>query len=39
VFRSGRYLVHKIDPARPLGVIRVPDWDRLDDLASFGPDE
>ncbi|QJW97433.1 hypothetical protein [Frigoriglobus tundricola] len=39
VFRSGRYLVHRLDPTKPLGVIRVPDWDRLDKLAEFGPDE
>jgi len=39
VFRSGRYLVHKIDPTKALGVIRVPDWERLDKLAEFGPDE
>jgi hypothetical protein len=26
VFRSGRYVVHKIDPNVPLGEIRVPDW-------------
>jgi hypothetical protein len=34
VFRSGRYLVHKIE--RPLGPIDVPDWDYLDRL---GPGE
>lgn len=39
VFRSGRYLVHKIDPTKPLGVVRVPDWDRLDRLDEFEPDE
>jgi hypothetical protein len=39
VFRAGRYVVHKIDPTKPLGVIRVPDWDRLNQLATFGPDE
>jgi hypothetical protein len=39
VFRAGRYVVHKIDPTKPLGVIRVPDWDKLDRLAEFGPDE
>jgi hypothetical protein len=39
VFRSGRYVVHKIDPTNPLGVVRVPDWERLDQLATFGPDE
>lgn len=32
VFRSGRYVVHKIDPNVPLGEIRVPDWDSLDEL-------
>ena len=39
VFRSGRYTVHQIDPTRPLGTIRVPDWVSLRRLASFGPDE
>jgi hypothetical protein len=39
VFRAGRYLVHKIDRTRPLGVIRVPDWEKLDQLATFGQDE
>ena len=39
VFRSGRYVVHKIDPTKPLGVIRVPDWEKLDQLAEFGPEE
>ena len=39
VFRAGRYVVHKIDPTQPLGVIRVPDWDTLDHLDTLGPDE
>jgi hypothetical protein len=39
VFRSGRYLVHKIDPTRPLGTVRVPDWTQLDRLATAEPDE
>ncbi len=39
VYRSGRYVVHKIDPNIPLGTIRVPDWDSLDQLPFFGPDE
>ncbi len=39
VFRSGRYVVHKIDPTVPLGVIRVPDWDQLGQLDRLGPDE
>jgi hypothetical protein len=39
VFRSGRYVVHKIDPNVTLGVIRVPDWDKLDQLDKLGPDE
>ncbi len=39
VFRAGRYVVHKIDPTKPLGVIRVPDWEKLDRIAEFGPDE
>ncbi|MBP3953724.1 hypothetical protein J8F10_00215 [Gemmata sp. G18] len=39
VFRSGRYVVHKIDPNIPLGTIRVPDWDTLDQLPFFGPNE
>ena len=39
VFRAGRYVVHKIDPTKPLGLIRVPDWDRLDQLATFEPKE
>lgn len=29
VFRSGRYVVHRIDVARALGEIRVPKWDEL----------
>ena len=37
VFRSGRYLVHRIDPNIPLGKVRVPDWDKLDQLHR--PDE
>src|SRR5262245_38914214 len=37
VFRSGRYVVHKV--TQPLGVIRVPDWDRVDQLDQFRPDE
>ncbi|HEY1190048.1 MAG TPA: hypothetical protein VGE74_20525, partial [Gemmata sp.] len=32
VFRSGRYVVHRIDPNVPLGEIRVPDWDSLPEL-------
>jgi len=32
VFRAGRYVVHRIDPTKPLGVIRVPDWDKLDQI-------
>jgi hypothetical protein len=39
VFRAGRYVVHKIDRSKPLGVIRVPDWDKLDRLGELGPDE
>ncbi|VTR96470.1 Uncharacterized protein OS=Planctomyces maris DSM 8797 GN=PM8797T_06285 PE=4 SV=1 [Gemmata massiliana] len=39
VYRSGRYVVHKIDPSIPLGTIRVPDWNSLDQLPFFGPDE
>jgi hypothetical protein len=39
VFRSGRYLVHRIDRTRPLGVIRVTDWDKVDRLGELGPDE
>jgi hypothetical protein len=39
VFRAGRYVVHRIDPTRPLGVIRVPDWVPPERLAEFGPDE
>jgi hypothetical protein len=39
VFRSGRYVVHKIDRSKPLGVIRVPDWEKLDRLRAFGPNE
>jgi hypothetical protein len=39
VFRAGRYLVHRIDPAKPLGTIRVPTWDTLDRLATMRPDE
>lgn len=34
VFRAGRYVVHRIDPTKPLGVIRVPDWDKLDRLGE-----
>jgi hypothetical protein len=34
VFRSGRYLVHKVE--RPLGAIDLPDWFKLDEL---GPGE
>jgi hypothetical protein len=32
IFRSGRYLVHRIE--RPLGVIDIPDWNKLDDPSS-----
>jgi hypothetical protein len=39
VFRSGRYLVHKIDPKIPLGVIRVADWELLDRLGELGPEQ
>ncbi len=39
VFRSGRYVVHEVDRTKPLGVIRVPDWYKLDELATAGPDE
>ena len=39
VFRCGRYVVHKIDPTKPLGVIRVPAWERLDKFDEFGPDD
>jgi hypothetical protein len=39
VFRSGRYLVHKVDRTKPLGVIRVTDWDKVDRLGELGPDE
>jgi hypothetical protein len=34
VFRSGRYVVHKVE--KPLGLIDVPDWNSLD---SLGPGE
>jgi hypothetical protein len=34
VFRSGRYVVHKVE--KPLGVIDIPDWSTLD---TFGPEE
>jgi hypothetical protein len=34
VFRSGRYLVQKVE--KPLGVIDIPDWEKLDKL---GPGE
>jgi hypothetical protein len=37
VFRSGRYLVHKVD--RPPGVIRVPDWDKLGRQHLVTPDD
>jgi hypothetical protein len=37
VFRSGRYVVHKVE--RPLGVVRVPDWNSLDYLPDVGEDE
>jgi hypothetical protein len=30
VFRSGRYLVHKVE--KPLGEIDIPEWDRVDSL-------
>jgi hypothetical protein len=39
VFRAGRYMVHKIDPTKPPGVIRVPDWTRLHQDDPYGPDE
>ncbi len=39
VFRSGRYVVHKIDPNVPLGVIRVPDWGKLDQQTLTDPDD
>lgn len=39
VFRCGRYVVHRVDHSRPLGVIRVPAWETLDRLAELGPDE
>ena len=32
VFRSGRYVVHRIE--RPLGVIDIPDWKTVDDPAA-----
>ena len=32
VFRSGRYLVHKI--ANPLGVIDIPEWENVDPLTT-----
>jgi hypothetical protein len=32
VFRSGRYLVHKV--VNPLGPIDIPDWFKLDELAK-----
>jgi hypothetical protein len=34
VFRSGRYVVHKVE--KPLGEIDIPDWTKLDEL---GPGE
>ncbi|QEG27462.1 hypothetical protein GobsT_22180 [Gemmata obscuriglobus] len=37
VFRSGRYVVHRIDPSVPLGEIRVPDWNSLDELLMPRP--
>ncbi|MDY3555120.1 hypothetical protein R5W24_004256 [Gemmata sp. JC717] len=37
VFRSGRYVVHQIDPSVPLGEIRVPDWNSLDELLTPQP--
>jgi hypothetical protein len=37
VFRSGRYVVHKV--TQPLGTIRVPDWGDLGYLDQLGPDE
>lgn len=37
VFRSGRYVVHKVE--KPLGVIRVPDWGDLDRLGELKSDE
>ena len=39
VFRSGRYVVHRIDRTKPLGTIRVPDWFKLDQLPTAGLDE
>jgi hypothetical protein len=33
-FRSGRYVVHKVE--KPLGVIDIPDWSTLD---TFGPEQ
>jgi hypothetical protein len=39
VFRCGRYVVHKIDRTKPLGVIRVTDWDKVDRLDKLGPNE
>ena len=39
VFRSGRYVVHEVDRTKPLGPIRVPDWNTLDELATAGPDD
>jgi hypothetical protein len=35
VFRSGRYLVHKVE--NPLGYIDVPDWRILDELGPGEP--
>ena len=35
-FRSGRYIVHEVDP-KALGLIRVPDWDKLDRLGEPDP--
>jgi len=39
VFRSGRYVVHKIDPAIPLGPVRVPFWTDLDRLGARDMDD
>ncbi len=39
VFRSGRYVVHRVDHTKPLGVIRVPDWDTVPYLDRLGSAE
>ena len=39
VFRSGRDVVHKIDHNKPLGMIRVPDWDKIDRIGKPDGDQ